>query len=115
MNRATTHASISPDSVMRRLPPRFRECVNSALITTDRLDLLVFESGEDTIATSTDLASALDALVHPCPRWVAVGEGFTLEARQLASSRGGLVFASQKAEYDWTDETWTRIQRGLRM
>jgi hypothetical protein len=113
-NRATIHSSIMPDAVIDRLPPRFRQCVNPALLACESVDLFVFESGEDKIVTSIDLQAALDSLPQLSSQWMAVGEGFTREAMQMAASQGGMFFASRPAQFDWTDESWIRINRGLR-
>lgn len=113
-NRATTHASIMPDAVIQRLPPRFRKCVNLGLLSSQPVDLLVFESGEGKIVTSIDLQSALGSLAKPSPQWMAVGEGFTREAMRDGALKGGLIFASKAAQFDWTDESWIRVSRGLR-
>src|SRR5439155_24851423 len=103
--RATTHRSVSPDAVLKRVPPRFRACVDVGALGNAAVDLVIFETGEGHVVTSKDLRKALTQRGESSARLVAVGYDFTEEARALVDERGGLLF-SERSFFGWTDDSW---------
>ena len=43
--RATTQRSVNPDAVLKRLPQRFRACIDIGVLGQDPVDLVIFETG----------------------------------------------------------------------
>jgi hypothetical protein len=104
VTRTTPQLSVMTDAVLKRLPPRFRGCVDVGLLGSEPVDLLIFETGEGHVVNSKDLRRALDARVESSGRLVAVGYDFTEEARALVDTQGGLLF-SELSFFGWTDES----------
>jgi hypothetical protein len=109
--RATTHLSVEPDQVVKRLPPRYRACVDVALLGRKPVDLLVFQTGENHVVDSTDLRKALEDRAGSPERIVAVGYDFTEEARTLVDAAGGISFSQRSFVLGWTDERWHAIRQ----
>ena len=95
---------------MKRLPPRFRSCVDVGVLGKDAVDLVVFEPGEGHVVTSSDLRRALARRGTPQARLVAIGYDFTEEARAAVDAQGGLLF-SERSFFGWTDERWHAVKQ----
>jgi hypothetical protein len=108
--RATTQRSVSPDAMLKRLPPRLRVCVDVGVLGQEPVDLVVFETGEGHVVTSKDLQKALAQRAESGARLVAVGYDFTEEARALVDAQGGLLF-SERSFFGWTDERWNAVRQ----
>jgi hypothetical protein len=103
--RATIQRSVRTDAILKRLPPRFRSCVDVGVLGAEPIDLVVFETGEGHVVTSRDLRKALDARGSSAARLATVGYDFTEEARALVDAAEGRVF-SERSFFGWTDEQW---------
>ena len=108
--RATTQRSVDPETVLKRLPPRFRACVDVGVLGRAAVDLIVFEPGEGHVVTSKDLQKALALRGASPARLVAVGYDFTEEARAAVDAQGGLLF-SERSFFGWTDERWHAVKQ----
>jgi len=108
--RATTQRSVTPDTVLKRLPPRLRACVDVGVLGQEPVDLVVFETGEGHVVTSKALQKALAQRAESRARLVVVGYDFTEEARVLVGAQGGLLF-SERSFFGWTDERWNAVRQ----
>jgi len=108
--RARTYISVNPDTVLKRLPQRFRGCVDIRLLGTEPVDLIVFKTGEGHVVSSKDLRKALADSPKSSARLVAVGYDFTEEARALVDVQNGLLF-SEDGFFGWTDESWHSVNQ----
>lgn len=108
--RATTQRSVQPEAVLKRLPQRFRSCVDVGALGKDPVDLVIFETGDGHVVSSKDLRKALDRRADSSSRLVAIGCDFTEEARALVDAQGGLAF-SERSYFGWTDQTWHAVKQ----
>src|SRR5262245_37058803 len=107
--RVTTQRAVETESLLKRLPPRLRSCVDVSVLGSDPVDLIVFSGGRH-VVTSRDVQKALAKRGESKARFVAVGSDFTEEARALVGAQGGLLFSKRNFP-GWTDESWHAVRQ----
>lgn len=108
--RVTKHLSVSPESLLKRVPNVFRSFINIAVIGLSPVDLAVFETGSEHVVSSKDFDKFLRMRGDSRLKVVVVGYDFTIEVRNTVYDLGGLVF-SQASSFGWTDESWHSIHQ----
>ena len=108
--KGSLQASIPTVDLSKRIPPRYKKCVDPSLVTSATTDLLLFTPGDRYVVTSKDLLKVLADRSVSEAQLVAVGYDFTQEARDLIASAAGLIF-TEGGYFGWTDEMWHSIHQ----
>ena len=108
--KGSLQASVPTIELPKRIPPRFKKCVDSSMVSTPTTDLMLFTPGDRYVVTSRDLLKVLADRPVSEAQLVAVGYDFTQEARDLIASSGGLMF-TEAGYFGWTDEMWHSIHQ----
>ena len=105
-------ADLSPEQVMRRLPPRYREKAQVTPLKAERYDLIVFGAAKDEIILSGAVNRALSQLSRGA-HLVVAGPGFTAEALELLRMRAATIYTL--GDFHWTDASFQEIRQAPRI
>ena len=108
--RGILQAALPASDLAKRIPPRFKKCVDASLVSSATIDLLLFPPGSRYVVSSRDLLKALEHRMASDAQLVAVGYDFTDEARGVIALANGLAF-TEAGYFGWTDEMWQSIHQ----